>query len=213
VKLDFENKTTQGAVNKSILYTLFHNNVYKNFDYFDQAKELFSRGSDHIRYVDVRLAFDASRANIPTIHVTLARDSELSQGIGGNLNAFGTIDYQDDTHLNTNARINNASFSIIITSDNTFEVALIYELIRAMLIMLTPVLSDQGLENLKIGGGDITINSNLIPAGIYVRTLDIQCEYPIIVPHPNIIDNQAFDIIRNWRASTTISTNEQDYSK
>jgi hypothetical protein len=152
------------------------------------------------------------RASLPTIHVTLNRDNEFSQGIGGNLNAFGSVEFPDDTHSDTNARMYDASLTVVITSDNSFECSLIYELLRSMLILMTPCLNEQGLSMIKIGGSDITLNQQLVPPGIYIRTMDLSCKYDVIVPQLSVIDNTAFDIIRNWRVSTTISSNLKDYN-
>jgi hypothetical protein len=76
---------------------------------------------------------------------------------------------------------------------------------------MSPCLDDAGIQDLSVSGSDLSLNGQLIPPGTFVRTLDLQCKYTVKTPHLTIISSQAFDIIRDWRVNTTISTDEKDY--
>jgi hypothetical protein len=145
--------------------------------------------------------------------VTQSQDSEASQGIGGNVNAMGPIEFADDTHSDTNVRIYNTSFNITIVSDNSFEAILIYEMVRALLVLLEESISSCGIMNMSISGTDITLNSNLIPQGVYIKSLILRGQYTLEIPHPSILSDAALDIIRDWRVHLAISTDEEDYQQ
>jgi hypothetical protein len=121
---DYRNKLASNNENKSILYLLFKNNEFKHFDFYKEAVALFNRNPDHIRYLDVRLAFDMERVNIPTVHVSLSRDNEFSKGIGNNFNVEGGWDFPDGTHVDSSTRIYNSSYTIL-TSYACFDVSLL----------------------------------------------------------------------------------------
>lgn len=172
---------------KSILYRLLVGNNIQRYDLFTQAITLLINKSDDPRYLDVNLFFNAKRASIPTIHITLPSESERNNAIGVGEGFRDTIfEDSNSSYIKTFNRRFSTRYNIIITSDNTNEVILLYHLIRNLLISLNAHFNAAGLENPKLGGGDIQINADIIPTNVFVRAISMEFEY----------DVEAQDIIR-----------------
>lgn len=173
---------------KSLLYQVLYNNSattndgkIQRYNLFEQAVKVFITTEDDLRHLDVNLFFNAKRASIPTLHITLPSEQEKnnSLGIGEGINE--PLYIPDTTTPTAYKRTFNRRFTattnLVITSDNTNEIVLIYHFIRSLIISLMEGLSLTGLENLKLSGGDININTDLVPQGIYSRVIGISYEY------------------------------------
>lgn len=162
---------------KSILYKFFNGNAAGIFNYFTEAKKLFLRDDSDQRKLDSRLFFDRERANIPTVHITLPNESPKSDGIGVDAGYQPEDRDDDDTFNYTYTRGFATQYNIIITSDNTFEVILIYHALKAMLIKVFDSLELMGFRDPRISGGDLNINPDLVPPGIFVRNISLSIYY------------------------------------
>jgi len=185
---------------KSLLYNLLHGNKFGKFDYYDQGKELFLRRTDHPRKVAVRQFFDVSRADLPTIHITLPGESAAFDGIGVD-EGFKSPLWDDDNLRFTPVYNRNfeAQYSIIFTSENTLEVLLMYNTMRSLLISIFDSVQLVGLQNPKLGGQDLQINSDLIPKHIFIRALTLHSNYDVSVPR-FFSDQMMQDIIFSGKA-------------
>lgn len=167
----------------TLLYHMFHGSSFEKFDYYEQAVELFTRIKTHPRCLETRLFFDASRAEMPTVHLSLPGESSGEDGIGVDEGYVDPIfNEADQTYRPVYTRLFNASYNLIITSDNTFEVLVIYHALRAMIISMTDYISMNGLINMKLGGQDLQINSELVPVGIFFRAITIDVKYEVSIP-------------------------------
>lgn len=85
-----------------------------------------------------------------------------------------------------------STYNIVITSDNSNEVVLIYHTMRALLIGLIPSINLAGLQNLAFGGQDVQLYSGLAPKNMYVRAITVTLQYetsaPSIFPLPMVHD-------------------------
>lgn len=171
-------------VSKSILYKILNNVKLGDFDYYQEALNLFSRGVDHQRSIEVSLFFNARRAQVPTIHISLPGESGGSfDGIGVDENYVApTFDDDNGTYRKNYNRSFDANYNIIFTSDNTLEVLLMYHVIRAMFISIFDTVEFNGLRNPVIGGQDLQINGDLVPTHVFVRAMTFKCQYEIDVP-------------------------------
>lgn len=182
---------------ETIFYKLFYGTNFPNLnlDFYSNAKELFLRDKSHPRYLDIRMFFNADRASIPTIHLNLPSDSDIGGGLGVdegyNGNNFNSI---ENTISENHTRNFNAVYNIIITSDNSDEVLIIYHSIRAFLISMMDIIDLNGLRNPKLGGSDLQINPELIPPNIFIRNISLNCFYEITIP--SIIKNKIINLIQ-----------------
>lgn len=181
-KLIVDTKTAQQE-SDTFIYRLFKGLTIETFDFYKSTKEMLLRPKDHPRQLQVRLFFDASRATLPTIHITLPSENPEFNGIG--------IDegYEDDIIDGDNnkifpqyTRMSTATYNVVVTSDNTFEVIIIHSLLKYMSVALMDVLELNGLRNIKISAQDILLQNDLIPTNIFSRALSINFSYENSVP-------------------------------
>lgn len=152
------------------------------YNYYDQGVDLFMRGVDHPRQLQTRLFFDSERARIPTIHLTLPSEQFSSNAIGVGEGKEIYIDSETQSYKPQYSRSFQANYNIIFTSDNTFEVILMYQVVRGLIISVLDVIDFSGLQNPQLTGGDLNINSELVPTDIFMRALGISFIYTVEVP-------------------------------
>lgn len=169
------------AVNKndSFLLQIIHDLGLQRYKYDKQAIAVFVKESDDPRALTVEMMLNMKKIGPPTIHVTVPSDSNAQNAIGGSQNSFQDIVYYEGTkeYRNTFSRRLRTTLSLVITSDNSNEVVLIYHIVRALLISLQNHLALLGLENLTFGGQDLSLMSDKIPPNMYFRALNLGIEY------------------------------------
>jgi len=180
LRKDLLNKPWQ----ETILYTLWSETDRFGVEYAEEVRDLFSRKEgENSRFIDVRLSFDAERANIPTIHVTVPTDEEKAPFLGNNQNGYGGETLSNGSeYRDMYSRMFTARVSLVITSDNAHECMLIYETIRALLISIIPVITLGGFENARLSGQDLMLNQDLVPPNIFIRSISLTGDYLIKVP-------------------------------
>lgn len=180
VEVDFTSKLDE---KETLLYQIYGNNQRGKYNFYEQAKDIFLRGNEHPRKIETRMMFDAQRAHLPTIHISMPSESNGSDGIG--------IDegYQEYYINNTNKTFNrtytrmfDAQYNAIITSDNSFEVLCIYHLLKSLLIGIFDTIEFTGIRNPKLSGQDLQINSDIVPPHIFIRGVGLNCSYEQTVP-------------------------------
>lgn len=181
VEIDFHEHLDE---KDSILYKIFGDNRVEKFGFFSQAKDIFLRDESHPRKIETRLLFDAQRASLPTIHTTMPSESPGADGIG-----LDEGYSQNDIDKNSNhltkiySRAFETKYNLMITSDNSLEVILIYHLLKSMFISIFDHIEFSGIRNMKFSGADLQVNSDLVPLNIFVRGLEISFFYEIQVPN------------------------------
>lgn len=170
IKYDYEDRLAEEEVEKSYLYRLFGGVEYNGFNYFEQAKELLTRDDLDQRKMGVRVFFDQSRAHLPTVHITLPGETEDLNGLGYN--------YDGEKF----ERKFSSRYSLIVTSDNYSEVIIIYYTIKALLTSGFMSLEEFGLRNIKIGGGDLQLNQDIVPQNVFYRGVFIDFFYEDCIP-------------------------------
>ena len=174
------------AVDKedSYLFALF-GGIKGKFDYYTNAVELFNRRSDHPRAIETHFFLNRERFGVPTIHITLSENSAGPNGIGYDRNFDGQQYAPKGDILNfreTGSRAFNTRFQLVFTSDNTFEVLMLYYAINAALIGNIHLLELNGIRLPSLGGADIILNDHLTPPNIYSRALMIDCFFDVVAP-------------------------------
>jgi len=180
VEVDYKSHLIEA---ETILYQLFGSNQYGKYNFLEQSKDIFLRDNDHPRKIETRLMFDAKRAALPTIHISMPQESTGADGIG--------VDegYQEDivstdskTFHKTYTRMFDVQYNCIITSDNSLEVLCIYHLLKSVLIGIFDSIEFNGIRNPKLSGQDLQINSELVPPHLFIRGIGINFCYEQTVP-------------------------------
>lgn len=198
VEVDFTSKLDE---NETILYQIYGNNQRGKYNFYEQAKDIFLRGNEHPRKIETRMMFDAQRAHLPTIHISMPSESHGSDGIGID---EGYQEYHinnvNKTFNKTYTRMFDAQYNAIITSDNSFEVLCIYHLLKSLLIGIFDTIEFTGIRNPKLSGQDLQINSDIVPPHIFIRGVGINCSYEQTVPS---IQEESF--VNSFKLLYTIS--------
>jgi hypothetical protein len=188
IKVDYN--TNLSTPTKSMLYKLFGGVKIGKFDYFVESKNLFLRGNDYARKIELRHMFDISRAGLPTIHLSLPSESPQFDGIGvdqGYADTQFDEDATDPDHIIQSftpvyTRAFQTQHNIIISSDNPDEVLLIYNLLKAMMVSVFDSIELAGLRNPKLGAQDLQLNSEVTPANVYFRAITLSSFHELEIP-------------------------------
>lgn len=144
----------------SFLYELLNGlTLDSGYDFYEQGKSLLLRKRSDPNKLDIRMFFDLSRASIPTIHITLpSENSDGPNGIGFDQGYAEDVWSNDETTKRVkNTRAFNTSYNIVCTSKNTYEVIILYNIVKALFITFIDSLELSGLRNSKISGGDLNL--------------------------------------------------------
>lgn len=184
--------TEQVDKEKSYLFSVF--GEYKEssvFDYWKNAVALLTRSQDEPRAIETHFFLNRNRFTLPTIHVTLNSDQPGPDGVGFD-RGWGMGD--GDGQSITSGREFNTRFQIVITSDNTFEVLIMYHVLMACLIGNNHLLSLNGIQNPSLKGGDIILNDQSNPTAIYARAIFLDCNYSLISRQFGVNEDLVSDI-------------------
>lgn len=171
---------------KTILYKMFNldDNDTKmklnKFDFYEQAVSMLIKTNSDVRKLEITLGYNLSRMELPTIHILLPSEtSSETQGIGNGIgwDADDQFESTEDgrfMYLNKNY---DATYNLLITSDNSSEVVVLYNFFKYMITVLTPAMELSGLQSLRIGGGDLQFMEELIPTTVFHRNLNLSFMY------------------------------------
>jgi hypothetical protein len=188
--LNYLKKDYKDAVDKSssYLHLLFGDySGNSTYDYWKNSVALFTRGPEEPRAIETHFFLNRSRFSMPTVHITMNADQNGPDGIGFD-NGWDGTSFQPSEGIgsrDTGGREFNTRFQIVITSDNTFDVLIIYHTLMACLIGNSHLLTLNGLQNPTLKGGDIILNDQSNPSGIYARAIFLDCFYSIVAPSFN----------------------------
>ena len=188
VKTDLTTAATDGD---TWLYKLFENGglQLQNFNYFQEAKELFIRDKGHPKRLELRFFFDRERASLPTIHLNLPNEGEALQGLGTGSGVFGPLTFGAPTITHTQDVLRKSyqtSYNFIITGQTSFEVLTIYHTLKALTSITKEILQCYGFYNIQISGADLNLLSDIVPETTFFRALNFSGYYDTQVPAINL---------------------------
>jgi hypothetical protein len=187
----------QSNEQNSFLFRVFYGNVIGTYDYYTQAKALMLNAADSPRSIQTRIFFDRTRAHVPTIHITLPSENHYADGLSMDVNYVAPLfNDTDQTFQEQYSRTFNTRYNIVLTSDNTFEVLIMYYLLKALFVANFVTLENNGLRNFKMSGQDLLINDANMPTNIFMRGLQLDVFYEFTVPEMNATEMLSnFDFI------------------
>lgn len=175
---------------QSILYKLFNTddngNVLKisTFNYYAGAKALFLRDQEKVNSLKINLGYNLEHTNRPAIHILMPQENKgRMDGIGLiSGNNIATYDITNGTEVEARSYSHAATYSLIITSNNSAEVTLIYSFLKTCLPMFSDHFELNGLLNMRLSGQDIRMTNDLGPDNIFHRDMSIQFDYENEIP-------------------------------
>ena len=151
------------------------------YDDFKQAKKVVQTKQN----LSVNFGYNQEVANIISMHILLPSE-QGSMTIGADEgyleddvfdddgNKIGVQQYYTQTYEST--------YQIMITSNNSAEVNVVYNILKSMLLMLVPHLELMGLRLPTLSGNDIVMQDDLVPVPIFHKVLNLSFKYEHNVP-------------------------------
>jgi len=184
LKFISDDYTEQSDKSNSFIRQIILNLGLERYKYVEQAIEVFVKEQDNPRLLEVNLMLNMHKVlGPPKIHITIPSDSTGQNAIGGSQNSFTVpVFYENEEtetyeYRNSYSRRLNTQVSLVITSDNSNEVVLIYHIIRALFISLQNHVALSGLENLTFSGQDLSHLGDKVPTNMYMRALNLGFQY------------------------------------
>lgn len=196
-----ENSSTE---TESILYKLFgvdeDGNVIKmnSFEFFTQAKKIITK----VNNLSVNFGYNPKVAQTVALHIILpSEQGKISIGADEGYIEEEELDDLDTKIANINyfTQLYESNYQIMITSDNSSEVNVVYNILKSMLLMLTEHLELSGLRNPSLSGNDIMMQDDISPAMIYHKVINLSFNYEHSVPQ--LIKNE---VIKNFYYEMTV---------
>lgn len=172
---------------KTILYKLLgvdeEGRVIKMnlYNYFQQAKKMFSKKEN----LSVNFGYNQKVAQHISMHILLPSEQGKS--------TIGTDEgYVSDEVLDSNGKkvggqqyftqMYESTYQIMITSNNSAEVNVVYNVLKSMLLMLTPHLELMGIRIPSLSGNDILMQDDLTPVPLFHKVINLSFTYEHNVP-------------------------------
>lgn len=181
---DYNAKVAASLESESWLYRTFNDTVYGNFDFYQQAiNVIVNRDNKNYRKLEVRHEFDPSKAATPSIFInTPSEDQDGENTIGLNMDTGSYYDNSDGTTNDTYSRTFRGTYEIMITSDNSMEVELIYRFLQAIFISSADTLNDIFSGTFSFSGKSVMANPNLINYPLFIKTWTVRVDNKITAP-------------------------------
>jgi hypothetical protein len=192
IREDYNARILANQENRSMLYLLFNGTTLGTYNFYENAKSLIVTTPQNPRHVECKLAFDSGDAKYPQIYITLPAESDRNNSVGfgeGNFPEiiFTDIDAGTTEYKRTYSRRWNATYNVVVISDNKNEANILFHLVKSMMVIGQMHLQAKGLENLKIGGSDLTFKDR-IPDRTFVKSITLNFEYEDVIPELSIND-------------------------
>lgn len=145
------------------------------YNVFKQAKKMILTPQN----LSVNFGYNQEVANIISLHILLPSE-QAKMAIGadeGYLETdelFSRQQYYTQTYEST--------YQIMITSNNSSEVNVVYHIMKSMLLLLVDHLELMGLRNPSFSGNDIVMQDDLVPVPIFHKVLNVSFSYEHNVP-------------------------------
>lgn len=178
------------AVDKdtSLLKKIFEDLRLERYVFFDQIVSILittEKDPDHIK---VNASYDPERLKFPSIHVSLPSEQPgFADSLGVGEGDEGVVLNDADPNLATQyeRQFNrgwNATYQIIIVSDNKNEILALYHLLKLGIVSTINHFELNGINNVKVGGMDLRGLDPSIPPGIFMRAITMSFGYESVAP-------------------------------
>ena len=164
-------KTNSNTLNKSVFFQITDGMIFEGLNFWEQSKGIFENDEESGRFLKADLIYNATKDTPPNIYINCP--SEVVMGGG---NGMGVDEGYSEKVL---TRRYSATYDIVINSDNSNEVIILYHILRSLLVSLTNHLSTLGLENISISGQDLMPNQEVQSQqrGFYMKVIRMHLEY------------------------------------
>ena len=151
------------------------------YNYFKQAKKMILMPQN----MTVNFGYNQEVAKLISMHILLP--SETAEAAIGEDEGYMSEDVTDEdgNKIGTQqmfTQMYDSTYQIMITSINSSEVNVVYNILKSMLLMLVPHLELMGLRVPKLSGNDIVMTEEYTPVPIFHKVLNLSFKYEHTVP-------------------------------
>ena len=147
------------------------------YNYFKQARKIIETKQN----LSVNFGYNQEVANMISLHIILPSETGKI-GIGADEGYVDDVDDNNAMHQGYLTQVYDTTYQIMITSNNSAEVNVVYNILKSMLLMLIDHIEFMGLRNPSISGNDIVIQDDLTPVPIFHRVLNLSFTYEHVIP-------------------------------
>lgn len=151
------------------------------YSYFKQAKKMILMPQN----LSVNFGYNQEVAKLISMHILLP--SETAEAAIGEDEGYMSEDVKDEDGNKIGeqqmfTQMYDSTYQIMITSTNSSEVNVVYNILKSMLLMLVPHLELMGLRVPKLSGNDIVMTEEYTPVPIFHKVLNLSFKYEHTVP-------------------------------
>ena len=188
IKLVRDDLKTQTDEKQTLLYKLLGETdegkplKMNQYNYFKQAKKMFETQQN----LSVNFGYNLEVAKIIALHILLPAEQGRDAAIGEDEGYMDEEEFDDQGNKVATqqmyTQMYDSTYQIMITSENSTEVDVVYSLLKSLLLMVVPHLELLGLRIPKLSGNDILMQDDLVPIPIFHKVLNISFTYELTVP-------------------------------
>lgn len=151
------------------------------YNYFNQAKKIISIPDN----LSVNFGYNQQVTKNVSMHILLP--SEQSSSSIGEDEGYVQNDIIDINGIKTGTQqyytqLYDCTYQVMITSNNSSEVNVVYNILKSMLLMIVPHLELMGIRTPTLSGNDIVMQDDLVPVPIFHKVINISFKYENSVP-------------------------------
>lgn len=151
------------------------------YNYFVQAKKMILTPKN----LSVNFGYNQEIAKIISMHILLpAEQGESTIGEDEGYMSENILDEEGNKigEQQYFTQIYDCTYQIMITSNNSSEVNVVYNILKSMLLMLVPHLELMGIRIPKLSGNDIVMQDDLTPVPLFHKVINLSFKYEHTVP-------------------------------
>lgn len=148
--------------------------IMQDFDYYKQASSILSRNEENTRKLHFNIGYNMQRMSMPTVHILMPNENR------GRIDTIGHSEKREiigDFMQIEKTRSNSSTYYLMITSDNSSEVMIVYYWLKSMFLLFHEELELLGLRNLNHSGQDLNLQQDLAPNNIFHRNLSLSFDF------------------------------------
>lgn len=150
------------------------------YNVFKQAKKIIQTKNN----LSVNFGYNQEVAQIISLHILLpSEQGKMAIGVDEGYLSDDIVEDGEKTRVqNYYTQMYDATYQIMITSNNSAEVNVVYNILKSMLLMLVPQLELMGLRLPTLSGNDVVMQDDLVPVPLFHKVINLSFTYEHNVP-------------------------------
>ena len=150
------------------------------YNVFKQAKKIIQTENN----LSVNFGYNQEVAQIISLHILLpSEQGKMAIGVDEGYLSDDIVEDGEKTRVqNYYTQMYDATYQIMITSNNSAEVNVVYNILKSMLLMLVPQLELMGLRLPTLSGNDVVMQDDLVPVPLFHKVINLSFTYEHNVP-------------------------------